>query len=242
MNKPFKAFLLLSLLFTLIISIVPKLASANSAEPPSLTILVTNPPDDLSIILVSGENQQKPTVRRVAWEGYYSFYSRHMRTDGEYKLKVTTNGESFEFTLGSPLKGYNNVFTLDISNRQFTPGKYPFRSAILVSIRLTLTLLLEGIIFWLFGFRKKRSWVIFLIINLVTQGALNITLNSGGSLMPSYLILGLIFGEFFVFITEMLAYPIFINEHKRLRSLIFAFTANLISLIAGGYIISVLPV
>ena len=109
-------------------------------------------------------------------------------------------------------------------------------------MRLLLTLLLEGIIFWLFWFREKRSWLIFLAINLVTQGVLNIWLNSGGSLIPSYLIFNLIIGEFFVFAAEMYAFPIFIKEHKKSRILMYAFIANLMSLIAGGYIISVLPV
>ena len=242
MNKTGKRLLLVMVLCTLMLSIVPITALANSAEPPSLVILITNPPDDLSIVLVSNENQPEAIVRRVAWEGYYVFYSRDMRVDGEYTFKVTTNRESFEFTLGAPLQRYNNVVTLDVSNRKITPGKYPFRTVLLVSIRLLLTLLLEGIIFWLFRFRQKRSWLIFLAINLVTQGALNIWLNSGGSLMPSYLIIGLILGEFFVFAAEMIVFPIVIKEHKKSRILIYAFIANLMSLIVGGYIISVLPV
>jgi hypothetical protein len=80
------------------------------------------------------------------------------------------------------------------------------------------------------------------VINLITQGALNIWLNNGGSLMPSYLLFGLIIGEVFVFATEMIAFPIFMREHKKSRILIYSFIANFISLIAGGYIISVLPV
>ena len=242
MNKTGKRLLLVMMLCMLMISIVLTTASANSAEPPSLVILITNPPDDLSIVLISNEDQPEAIVRRVAWEGYYVFYSRDMQADGEYTFKVTTNGESFECTLGAPLQRYNNVVTLDISNRELTPGKYPFRSVLLVSIRILLTLLLEGIIFWLFRFRQKRSWLIFLAINLVTQGALNIWLNSGGSLMPSYLIFSLIIGEVFVFAAEMIAFPIFIKEHKKSRILIYVFIANLISLIAGGYIISILPV
>jgi hypothetical protein len=221
---------------------MPTTVSANSAEPPSLVILITNPTDDLSIVLVSNENKPEASVRRVAWEGYYIFYSRDMQTDGEHTFKVTTNGESFECTLDLPLQRYNNVVTLDVSKREFTPGKYPFRSVLLVSIRLLLTLLLEGVIFWLFRYRQKRSWLIFLVINLITQGALNVWLNNGGSLMPSYLLFGLIIGEVFVFATEMIAFPIFIKEHKKSRILIYSFIANLISLIAGGYIISVLPV
>ena len=82
----------------------------------------------------------------------------------------------------------------------------------------------------------------FLAINLVTQGVLNIFLNSRGSLMPSYLIFSLIIGEVFVFAAEMIAFPIFIEEHKKSRILIYVFIANLINLIVGGYIISVLPV
>ena len=71
---------------------------------------------------------------------------------------------------------------------------------------------------------------------------LNIWLNSEGSLMPGYLFLGLLIGEFFVFAAEMIAFPIFIKEQKKIRTIIYVFTANLISLIAGSYIISVLPV
>ncbi len=242
MKKTGKLLLLVMLSCILLISILPATALANSAEPPSLVILINNPPEDLSITLVSNENKPEAIVRRAAWEGYYVFYSRDMQTEGRYTFKITTNGESFECALDRPLQRYNNVVTLDLSSRELKPGTYPFRSALLVSIRLLLTLLLEGGIFWLFGFREKSSWVIFFAVNLVTQGALNICLNSGGSLMPSYLIFSLIIGEFFVFLIEMLALPNFIKEHKKSRILLYAFIANLISLLAGGYIISVLPV
>lgn len=229
-------------LCALMVLIMPSTASANSAEPPSLVILLNNPPDDLVIVLASKDNQTAARVHRVAWERYYAFYSRDMKTDGAYTLKVTTNGESFECSINAPLQHYNNVYTLDLSNRKLSPGKAPFRAVLLVSIRLLLTLLLEGIIFWLFRFRQKRSWLIFLAINLVTQGALNIWLNSGGSLMPSYLFINLIIGEVFVFAAEMIAFPILIKEHRKRRSSLYVLTANLISLIAGGYIITLLPV
>jgi hypothetical protein len=204
MSKTGKRVLIGMMLCTLIIISLPAMASANSAEPPSLVILINNPPDDLSIVMESDENQQSAIVRKVAWEGYYVFYSRDMQVDDEYTFKITTNGENFDCTLDAPLRGYNNVVTLDIADREFNPGTYPFRSVLLVSIRLLLTLILEGILFWFFGFRQKSSWLAFLAINLITQGALNILLNSGDFFMPSYLILGLLIGEFFVFTAEML--------------------------------------
>jgi len=242
MNKTGKHLLFVMVLCALMISIMPSTASANSAEPPSLVILINNPPDYLSIELISKDNQVAGRVQRIAWEKYYAFYSRDMKTDGEYTLKVTANGESFECSINEPLQHYNNVYTLDLSNRKLSHGKAPIRSVVLVSMRVLLTLLIEGFIFSLFRFRQKRSWLIFLAINLVTQGMLNIWLNSGGSLMPSYLMVNLIIGEVFVFAAEMIAFPIFIKEHKKRRISIYVITANLISLIAGGYIITLLPV
>jgi len=242
MNKTGKCLILIMLSCMIMISILPSIVLANSAEPPSLIILVNNPPNDISIVMVSGKNQPEAAMRRVAWEGYYVFYKRDMQADDKYTFRISTNEESFECTLSTPLKRYNNVVTLDLSNRELRSGVYPFRSFLLVSIRLLLTLLLEGIVFWLFGFRQKKSWFIFLAINLITQGILNIWLNSDGLLLPSYLIFSLVFGEFFVFLVEIVTFPIFIKEYKRSHVVAYAFFANLISLIAGGYIISVLPV
>lgn len=242
MNKTGKGLAMVMLLCTLILLIIPTIASANSAEPPSLIIIVNNPPDDLSIALLSNHDEPEASVRKVAWEGYYVFYKRDMQTSDQYRFKVTTNEESFECVLDTPLKSYNNVATLDLSNRELTLGKYPFRSVLLVSLRLILTLLIEGFVFWLFGFRNKRNWAIFFVINLITQGVLNAWLNSMGSPLQSYLIFALIVGEFFVFIAEMIAFPILIEEHKKSTILAYAFLANFISLIAGGYIITVLPV
>ena len=42
-----------------------------------------------------------------------------------------------------------------------------------------MTLLIEGALFFAFGFRKKLSWVLFIIINLITQGLLNWQLCEG---------------------------------------------------------------
>lgn len=221
---------------------LPAAVSANSAEPPSLVILINNPPEDLSIVMESEDGTTEAAAQRVAWEGYYVFYSRDMQSDDGYRFKISTGGESFAYTLDTPLQRYNNVYTLDLDGRELTPGTYPFRTALLVSIRLLLTLLLEGIVFWVFGFRQKRSWLVFLFVNLITQGALNISLSSGGSLMPGYLILGLLFGEILVFLAEMISFPLFLREHKTFRIVACIFLANVISLIAGGYIITVLPV
>ena len=88
------------------------------------------------------------------------------------------------------------------------------------------------------------SWIIFLTVNLMTQGILNLWINtSSGSIITGYgLISILIIGEFFVFIGEMILLPMFIKEHKKSYIVLYAFIANTISLIAGGYLLSLLPV
>lgn len=215
---------------------------ANAAEPPSLVILVNDPPEDLSIVLLSGEETPEASVRKVAWEGYYAFYSRDLIAEGPFVFQVSVGQEQFTWSPEDRLQGYNNVYTLDLETRSFIPGTYPFRSAILVSMRVLLTLLIEGAVLFLFRFRRKQSWVAFLVVNLLTQGALNVWLGQGGSLMPSYLLIGLVIGEIVVFAAEMIALPLLIIEHTKRRTLLFAVAANLASLLAGGYILSVLPV
>lgn len=242
MKKTEKFLAIALLLCSIIISISPVDVRANSAEPPSLVILVKNPAKDLSITLLSDQNELEAKVKRIAWEGTYVFYSRDMKNGDRYTFRVTTGGESFDVALDEPVEGYNNIYTLDVGNKSLTAGKYPFRSILLVGIRLVLTLLIESIIFWLFRFRLKRSWMIFLAINLVTQGLLNIWLNNEATMSSSYLIFALIFGELFVFAAEMVAFPALVKEHSKRRALFYAFTANLISLIAGSYLITILPV
>jgi len=237
-----KKVVFLMILWMVILSIFPMNVYANSAQPPSLVILINNPPEDLSVTMISNAQQPEAIIRRVAWEGYYAFYSREMKASSQYTFRVTTGGESFECSVVGPLNEYNNVFTLDLAEQALTQGTYPFRSAILISIRLFITLLIEGLIFWLFQFRSKRSWLIFFMINIITQGVLNIWLMSGTALMPSYLILSLIFGEFFVFVAEMVGFSSLIHERKRNSVWLYVMVANFVSLLAGGYLISLLPV
>lgn len=243
MKKNEKILLMLMIISFLLLIIRPTYVLGNSAEPPSLLILVNNPPDDFSITMVSGDNHIEASKRKLAWENYYLFYKRDLNYSNGYKFKVVSNGVHFECTIQDSLTSYNNVYTLNVSKRELSPGKYPFRTVILVSIRVVLTLLIEGIIFWLFGFRNRSSWLAFLVINLITQGLLNIWLSIVASPMPSYnIIFALIIGEFFVFLTEMILLPKFIDEYKKIHIRIFAFVANFLSLVVGFYVIPHLPI
>jgi len=213
----------------------------NSAEPPSILIIVPNAPEELEISIGSGDTNIKANKTNKIIERFYTFYSEDLRMAKDYTIKISTGESSYEILLEEPLKSYNNIFTLDLKNQTLTPGKSLSRSILLVSLRVILTLIIEAIVFWLFGFRSKKSWIAFLIINLVTQGALNIWLN-GFVPLGSYLVLALIFGEILVLIAEMIAFLSLVKEHRRMRTIFYVITANLLSLYVGGYIITILPI
>jgi hypothetical protein len=211
---------------------------ANSAEPPSILIIVANAPDDLDISIGPENIQAHRTDKGL--ESYFTFYSSDLKYS-DYTVKVTTGDGTFEMTLDTPLASYNNIFTLDLDSRTLSPGKSLSRSISLLALRILSTLLIEAIVFYLFGYRRKESWLIFLIINLITQGVLNIWLNGSFTPLDSYIIFSMIFGEILVLIVEMIAFLIFVKEHHRLRIASYVIIANLLSLVAGGYLITVLP-
>lgn len=240
MLKTSKLYLPIFFFLLLIFAVAPK-CYGNSAEPPSILIIVTNAPEDLEISIKEGNTYIKANRIDNIIENYYTFYLRDLKNIDDYCININYGNRTFGILLDKPVKSYNNIYTLDLDNRTLVPGKLLSRSILLVSIRIILTILIEAFIFWLLGFWSKESWVAFLIINLITQGALNIWLN-GFAPLASYIVVNLILGEILVFAFEAIVFLIFIKEHSRVRTFIYVITANLLSLFAGGYIITVLPV
>jgi len=237
-NRVLCLFLIVALLSILQIGHV----FANAAEPPSLVIMVNEPVDVMTITMVSNDQLPEARYSTLAWEHYFVFRSSDMQDNDIYEFQVTTADDTFRCSYDKPLKRYNEVLTLDMATQTLTYGTYPLRTALLVSLRVSLTLAIEGIIFFIFGFRDKRSWLGFLYMNLVTQTALNFWLSSGDSLFESYIIISLIFGELFVFLTEIIGLPMLIDEKSKGVVRLYAFLANAASLILGGYLIAWLPV
>jgi hypothetical protein len=214
------------------------LCNGNSAEPPSILIIVTNAPDDLEISM--GPAHLKARREDKATESHFSFYRSELKTTDNI-ITVTTGGKTFEVSPDVPLQNYKNIFTLDLKNQKLIPGTPLSRTIGSVSMRVFLTLLIEAIIFFLFGYRSKRSWLVFVIVNLFTQAGLNYFLINNVLSFSSYLIFSLIALEIVVFIVELLAFSLFVNEHRRSRTALYVFTANLLGLLLGGYLITVLP-
>jgi hypothetical protein len=213
--------------------------SANAAAPPSVIIIVPDAPRDLEITLEPGHLKAMRTDKVV--ESYFAFYSFGLQST-ETAVKVSTGASVFEIPLGSLVNSYNNIFTLDIEKQTLTPGKPLFFTIALPTVRIILTLAIESLVFFLFGYRSRRSWAVFCIANAITLAFINIWFIGSFAPLESYATLSLMFGEFLVFIFELIAFSIFVNEHSRWRTAGYVMAANLLSWIIGGYLITILPV
>ena len=100
------------------------------------------------------------------------------------------------------------------------------------------TLLMEGLILFLFRYRQKRSWVVFGGVNLATQGTLAAALSleavrrgvSFGFLST------LVTAEIVILVVESIAYVLLWKEHDRERAFSCALVSNAASALIGWFI------
>jgi len=248
---------LLALTVCSALTLAPSAAYANSAEPPAMTIIVPNGPDDLNLSIRFPDDSELEPVRlrksSRAWESYFRFFYNDTRYSGprsrdlfDGAVLVAVSGQK-TFEVDFPVEAmrvYNGVLTLDFEVETLSVGTVPGREAKLVAMRVVTTLVIEGLIFFAFGYRKPVSWVVFLAVNLLTQGALNLSLSGVSVMWSGYWLFGLIFYEFFIFIIEMVAFGLILRkiEQSGVKAVACAFVANLLSLLVGGFMLSVLPI
>lgn len=241
--------LAMGLLALLLLPGLTAAAQANAAEPPGLTVLVSNPPASLSMSLRLAGSPAGASVtlreERVAWEAYYRFYYHAFPRDADSLEGAVLQVQSSEGDFSCPLPDtafatYNNLVTLDLRTRTLSTGQPAWRTPLLVVLRVTLTLLLEGLVFLLFGYRTRRSWLVFAAVNLLTQGGLNALITGPGS--SAYFVFGYGFGELVVMAVETAAFACLLREHGRGRAALCAVAANAVSLLAGGLLLHFLPI
>lgn len=254
---------LLTLILALALCLgVPVTASANGLESPCLTILVPHPTWKLSLTLEfdSGTSLEPLVLTREgkAWETYYRFRYYDLRGSSSWshgpqnlegaQLLVDTGTETFSIPVDPEgFTTYDNLVTLDLLGRRLIYGQPWWRQPLLVVLRVVLTLLLEGAVFYLSGYRTKRSWLVFLVVNLITQGAVNVFVQV---LFPAAVeaYRGMVLGMFFytpveigVLVVEMLAFGLLLKEHRKRRAVGYVALANLVSWALGGWLILSLP-
>ena len=101
------------------------------------------------------------------------------------------------------------------------------------------TLLIEGLLLFAFGYRSKRSWLVFLLVNLVTQGGFAVylavtVLNHGVS---GWSLIFYIPIEVIITLVELLLYRRLLTEKNKARAAVYAIAANLCSAVFGLWLI-----
>lgn len=97
------------------------------------------------------------------------------------------------------------------------------------------TLLIEGVLLFLYGYRSRRSWLVFLLVNLVTQGAFAVylavtVLNHGVS---GWSLLFYFPAEVVITVVESLLYRRLLTERSWERAVGYAIVANVCSATVG---------
>lgn len=238
----FKKVILFIFIFIVLINIFTPTCYSNSAMPPSIVIIVTNPPKDLEVNLWLNNTCFEQRITKYAFENHYAFYHVDFIASNDYVLKVKSGSNNFEVPFEEPINSYENIYTLDLHNRKIIKGELLLRSIILVSLRIIFTLLIEAGVFFIFGFRNKKSWITFLIVNLVTQGGLNIYLDKLTIINGYYIIFALIYSEILILLLEAISFTVVVKEHGWVRRFTYAIVANIISLFVGGILLEYFPV
>ncbi|MDO4568324.1 MAG: hypothetical protein Q4B99_05115 [Clostridia bacterium] len=239
--------LVAALVVALALCALPNAALANSAEPPLLTVVLSNAPEDTLVELryVDGTTVSPLTLSHTskAWENYFRFYLPGNDVDFDRErvyIVISAGDEVINEIVLTPdeLTDYNTLLYIDCTTMAVSYGMPFARNALLIAIRVVCTLIIEGLVLLIFGYRAKRSWLIFLIVNLVTQTALNILLCSAGA----YAMFALVLCEGLVFAVEALVFALTMKEKKWWVALLYALVANALSLGVGALLITYLPV
>ena len=102
------------------------------------------------------------------------------------------------------------------------------------------TLLIEGVLLSLFGYRSKKSWYSFLLVNLITQGGFSVYLavsvlqNGANAWMTIFFYLPI---EIVITLVELLLYRRLLTEKSKARAAVYAITANVCSAAFGLWLI-----
>lgn len=234
---------------TLILSIlIPIPIKANSTLPPDIEIIVMNAPEDLTLTLIFSEGESEELRwKRDELKTVYYYFNHDLKIESydNTKLRVTSKDYNFIFDVPSDtFVKYNNRLVLDLYEQSLKLQDRSIYMYLVILMRVILTLIIEGSLFCIYGYRQFKSWLIFLFTNLFTQGVLNylftvmvVPPDTRGYFSTLYVLV-----ELFVIVFECLIFSFLVNGHSRKRGFKFAFYANLISLILGGVLIAMIPI
>ena len=246
-------------LAALAFGVLPAEAHAIGTAPPAVTVVVYGAPKDMQMHVVlqyEGEPLSCPMeAERRAWESLYRFYragvSMHSRfwdgnaSDFEGAVLLL---ESSDGVLRVPIPeglltrgGSSDILTLYYSSGKLIRGFAPWRSPLLIGMRVMAALLIEGLFFRLSGFTTRKSWLLFIAINVAVHGFLNYLCCGRINLTGSRYAVGFFIAILVSFLVELVAFVLLVDEYDTDRLARCLIRANLASHAANYVLMAVLP-
>ena len=237
MMKPMRKYLSLFILIILFSFTAHHISYAWSPSPYTFVFVFVNPPEDLTIT-PTREIEGVYSLRRHTrmWETRFIFtISSHSELWYEGEISFQLSSEQYEeLAIVLPVKPpWREIVYVDLATQTFSMSPPAWRNiAIIVGWVLPL-IALEILLFFAFGYRKKESWKLFVIENLIAQGffAGVLVLSSfyilrGRTLDGILLFLLIVAVRSAKLITECILYPLMAKEHNKGRAVGYVLTVN----------------
>lgn len=169
-------------------------------------------------------------------EGLHRFVS-HGVPETFRVLAVTKSGQIF---CSEPLtrRAYQVSVTLDWSAGTVSMPPVWQRYVLQFLATFVPTILIEGVFLWLLGLWSRRNVLVFLLVNLLTQGGLSLwfSIEATRYAIGYWYFWTLIPAEIAVLAVEIILYRRFLQEPSNGRAVTYAVTANLASAILGFFL------
>ena len=255
MNKTARFLILLpAVLLTLAVSVF---AAMPRYFAPILTVLTYHAPSDLTVTIRIQSDEGPIPIRlnaeRRAWEWQHRLYRAdagqikswfgNSKDLKDAELVFEGRGETKTIVIPDEMltvRGTEDYVTMDWRTGRLTSGIPRSRAPLIYCLWVGAALLIEGVVFWLYGYRYRKSWIAFLLINLVTQGAQH-ALTAGLNLTP-YLRMLYICSIPVLVVVEMVAFVLIVDELSRDKAISFAVVSNLACQAVLAVLAYVLPV
>lgn len=207
-------------------------------DPALLSALTAAVPEGYHACTVQG-NSGAPLygdlLGRELRPGVRSHYFFYTGIPTDYQILVVT--ESGETWLSPPCarRALQSSVTVDWEARTVTVPSVAKSYLLQFLCTLLPTLLLEGIVLLFFGYRRRRSYLTFLWVNLLTQGAMSlylaVRLTTGG--FSGWILFAYVPMELAILLAELLLYRRFLPERGKTEATLYAVCANLASALLG---------
>ncbi|MBR6952137.1 MAG: hypothetical protein IKH56_10500 [Oscillospiraceae bacterium] len=250
---------LLVMLTLLVALTVPAFAAGLLPDhPPIFTVLTSDAPRDMDVTIELQKNgeiipiklernrrfwethyflRREATIRITAWYGNpYDLKDAVLVFEAGDEIRRLPVTDDMLSSTGQQSEDY--VF-YRWKNNSLTAGLPPLRAPLLFLLWIAVALAVESVVFRLYGYRRARSWLAFLILNLITQSIHHMII-AGLFLRVERLRLYIMSAPL-VFLIELPACIALLNEQKREKAISFALTANLASQIVLALLIGHMP-